>query len=39
MENTKPKSRLKKALIIMAVIIAVLTSGIFFLLKQTFLKT
>ena len=39
MENTKPKSRLKKVLIIIGIIILVIATGIFILLKLTFLKT
>ena len=39
MENTKPKSRLKKVLIIIGIIILVIALGIFILLKLTFLKT
>ena len=38
MENTKPKSRLKKVLIIIGIIILVFALGIFILLKLTFLK-
>ena len=39
MENTKPKSKLKKVLIIIGIIILVIATGIFILLKLTFLKT
>ena len=39
MENVKPKSRLKKVLIIIGIIILVIAIGIFILLKLTFLKT
>jgi flagellar basal body-associated protein FliL len=39
MENTKPKSRLKKVLIIIGIIILVIAIGIFILLKLTILKT
>ena len=39
MGNTKPKSRLKKVLIIIGIIILVIAIGIFILLKLTFLKT
>ena len=39
MENVKPKSRLKKLLIIIRIIILVIATGIFILLKLTFLKT
>ena len=39
MENTKPKSRLKKVLIIIGILVLVIASGIFILLKLTFLKT
>ena len=35
MENTKPKSRLKKVLIIIGIIIFVIAIGIFILLKLT----
>ena len=39
MENTKPKSKLKKVLIIIGIIILVIAIGIFILLKLTILKT
>ena len=39
MENVKPKSRLKKVLVIIGIIILVIAIGIFILLKLTFLKT
>ena len=39
MGNTKPKSRLKKVLIIIGIIILVIAIGVFILLKLTFLKT
>ncbi len=39
MENVKPKSRLKKVLIIIGIIILVIATGIFILLKLTVLKT
>ena len=39
MENVKPKSRLKKLLIIIGIIILVIAIGIFILLKLTILKT
>ena len=38
MENTKPKSRLKKVLVIIGIIILVSALGIFILLKLTFLN-
>ena len=39
MENIKPKSRLKKVLVIIGIIIVVIAIGLIFLLKLTFLKT
>ena len=39
MENVKPKSRLKKVLVIIGIIILVIAIGIFVLLKLTILKT
>ena len=39
MENVKPKSRLKKVLVIIGIIILVIAIGIFILLKLTILKT
>lgn len=39
MENTKPKSRLKKALIIIGVIVLAIVLAIFIFLKLTFFKT
>ena len=39
MENTKPKSRLKKALIIIGIIILAIVLAIFIFLKLTFFKT